>query len=94
MENTKYLKLYNFNLTSKSQLVYRILLENADEGKRESSMRLKTIAKESSLSLSSVQRALNELLEVGLITKEARFNDVSGAQIRNTYKLPEIENDR
>lgn len=47
---------------------------------------LKTIAREVKMSVRSVQRALDELLETGLITKKHNYH-ANGSQTSNIYKI-------
>lgn len=54
---------------------------------------LKTIAKEVKMSVRSVQRALDELLEAGLITKKHNYR-ANGSQTSNIYKIIAAVEDR
>ncbi len=54
---------------------------------------LKTIAREVRMSVRSVQRALDELLEAGLITKKHNYR-ANGSQTSNIYKIIAAVEDR
>lgn len=54
---------------------------------------LKTIAREVKMSVRSVQRALDELLEAGLITKKHNYR-ANGSQTSNIYKIIAAVEDR
>jgi len=73
------------NLTSKATAVFYSLIGYSNT-KEECWPSLRTIAKDTNLSVSTVQRALNELLEIGLITKKHNYRE-DGSQTSNVYRI-------
>ncbi|MFI3327091.1 MAG: helix-turn-helix domain-containing protein [Clostridia bacterium] len=72
-------------LPSRAKIVYMNLKDRADkEGKCFPSV--KRIAKDTSLSVSTVKRAIADLIGCGLIAKKARFRD-NGSRSSNDYFL-------
>ena len=72
-------------LSSKAKMVLLYLHDRANK-KGESWYAINTIAKDLSLSRSTIKRALNELLRVGFIKKEKRIRQ-NGGQCSNLYRL-------
>lgn len=72
-------------LTSKAATVFHCLAHHSNKN-NEAWPKLKTIAKETMLSVRTVQRALDELLEIGLITKKHNYRE-DGSQTSNIYKI-------
>lgn len=79
--------LSDVKITSKGQLVLYAIIDHANNKTGECYPSLKTLAKETKLSLSSVQRGIKELLLAGLIKKKARFRAENGSQTSNLYIL-------
>lgn len=48
---------------------------------------VRTIARELHISVSTVKRAMQELVESGYVTKESRFRESNGGQTSNLYTL-------
>lgn len=72
-------------LSSKAKMVLLYLHDRANE-KGESWYAIETIARELSISRSSVKRALNELLNLRKIKKQTRFRK-NGGCTSNWYQL-------
>lgn len=72
-------------LSSKAKMVLLYLHDRANQ-KGESWYAIRTIARELSISRSSVKRALNELLNLGKIIKQTRFRE-NGGCTSNRYQL-------
>ena len=78
-------KLYQSDLSHRARAVYMYLKDRADrEGKCWPGIR--TISSELRLSRSTVKRALNDLCEAGLISKESRWRE-NGSLSSNLYRL-------
>jgi predicted transcriptional regulator len=82
-------RVYSLELTQRATLVAFYLINRAD---REGTCfpGVKTIAKECNISTRTVQRALNDLEEVGFLVRESRFH-VQGGQRSNLYYLQSFE---
>ena len=81
--------IYSLELTQRATLVAFYLINRADsEGTCFPGV--KTIAKECNISTRTVQRALNDLEEVGFLARESRFHE-QGGQRSNLYYLQVIE---
>jgi DNA-binding MarR family transcriptional regulator len=76
----------NDELSAKAKSVYMALANRANYKTLKCFPGLKKIAKDCSLSISTVQRALRELLVHGLIRKIAAYRD-DGSQTSNIYEL-------
>lgn len=85
-------RVYSLELTQRATLVAFYLINRADsEGTCFPGV--KTIAKECNISTRTVQRALNDLEEVGFLVRENRFH-VQGGQRSNLYYLQVLEDER
>ena len=86
--------VYKANLTKRATLVVFYLINRADK-ELACFPGIKTIAKECNMSIRTVQRALNDLVESGFLKKESRFHE-QGGQRSNFYTLmitePKVEN--
>ncbi|MGX8797643.1 helix-turn-helix domain-containing protein [Fusibacter sp. JL298sf-3] len=81
--------VYSLELTQRATLVAFYLINRADsEGTCFPGV--KTIARECNISSRTVQRALNDLEEVGFLARESRFHE-QGGQRSNLYYLQVIE---
>ncbi|MBS7528533.1 helix-turn-helix domain-containing protein [Fusibacter paucivorans] len=81
--------VYSLKLTQRATLVAFYLINRADsEGTCFPGV--KTIARECNISSRTVQRALNDLEEVGFLARESRFHE-QGGQRSNLYYLQVIE---
>jgi len=88
------LNLEDVKLTGNATLVLHALLDRANNKTGECFPSLKTIAKDTNLSKSSVQRGLKELLVKGVIVKQARFKAGDGAQTSNLYTIIKTAKER
>ncbi len=84
--NIKELNIEEYNITSKAVLVLNALLTYANHKTMQCWPSLKTLANDCKCSLSTVQRALHELLAAGLIRKKARHRE-NGSQTSNIYEI-------
>lgn len=75
-----------YNLSSKAVLVLHTLMEYVNHKTGECWPSLKSLASKSRLSVSTVQRALRELLAAGLLKKKARYRQ-DGSQTSNIYVI-------
>ena len=81
-------RIYDLGLKHRAVTVYCYLCDRSDRnGKCFPSAQ--TIAKDLSLSTRTVFRALNELLENGLIEKQPRLRD-NGGSSSNLYRLTDL----
>ena len=77
--------IYASDLSHRARAVYMYLKDRSDaEGRCWPA--IKTIAKELGLSSSTVKRALDELCQAGLLTKESRWRE-NGGRTSNLYRL-------
>lgn len=77
--------LYRADLPSRAKIVYMNLHDRADrDGKCWPS--IKTIARDTSLSVSTVKRAMADLVHYGLLVKEKRTRS-NGGDTSNLYTL-------
>ena len=84
--------VYSLELTQRATLVAFYLINRADsEGTCFPGV--KTIARECNISTRTVQRALNDLEEVGFLARESRFHE-QGGQRSNLYYLQEIQEEQ
>lgn len=75
-------------ISAKSLAVIGYLLERMHNSLRTCFPAIKTIAKQVHISISSVKRALKELVEHGFIKKDPRFDErKNGAQTSNLYTI-------
>lgn len=79
-------KLYkNGELPNRAKLVY-IYLHDRQDTEHKAWPGINTIAKDLSLSRSTVKRALNDLVKAGLIRKESHYRE-NGSATSNRYYL-------
>ena len=78
-------RLYQVKVSIRATLVLNYLINRAN-AELTCFPAIKTIAKDCNMSARTVQRALNDLLEAGLIEKDSRFRD-NGGQSSNLYTL-------
>lgn len=81
-------RIYDLGLPHRAVTVYCYLCDRANK-KGECFPSAKTIAKDLSLSKRTVFRALNELLDKGLIEKQPRHRNDGGVS-SNFYRLTDI----
>ncbi len=93
-QKTKQASRKTIKLTANATLVLHALLDRANSKTGECFPSIKTIAKDTNLSKSSVQRGLKELLTAGVIVKKARFKAGSGAQTSNLYTIVRTAKER
>ncbi len=77
--------LYNEELPSRAKIVYMYLKDRAD-GEGKCWPAIKTIARDTSLSVSTVKRALQDLIRHELLIKERRTRENNG-NTSNLYYL-------
>lgn len=79
------MKIYkDTEISNKAVLVYLYLCDRANKKDRSCFPSMKTIARDLNLSLSTVKRAIEELLKRGYIQKENRFRE-NGGKTSNKY---------
>ena len=77
--------IYASDLSHRAKSVYMYLKDRADsEGRCWPA--IKTISKELNLSRSTVKRALDDLCQAGLLTKENRWRE-NGGRTSNLYRI-------
>ena len=82
---TNFRNIYSSDLCHRARAVYMYLKDRADkDGKCWPA--IKTIARELCLSRSTVKRALDDLCQAGLVTKETRWRE-NGGLTSNLYRL-------
>lgn len=74
---TNFRNIYSSDLSHRARSVYMYLKDRADKDDK-CWPAIKTIAKELGLSSSTVKRALDELCQAGLLTKESRWRRTAG----------------
>ena len=79
-------KLYQADLPHRAKLVY-IYLHDRMDSERKAWPGLNTIAKDLSVSRSTVKRAVKDLEKAGLIRKEPHFRESSNATSNRYYLL-------
>lgn len=77
--------VYHSDLSHRARVVYMYLKDHADRQGR-CWPGIKTIAAELKLSQSTVKRALNDLCQAGLISKEPRWRE-NGSLTSNLYRV-------
>lgn len=77
--------LYQTELPHRAKIIYLYLFDRKDKDNK-AWPGINTIAKDLSLSRSTVKRGLNDLVKAGLIRKEAHFR-VNGSATSNRYYL-------
>lgn len=82
-------EIFSFSLTTKAIAVYCCLCRHADVNTHTCFPSRKTIAKECSLGVSSVDRAVDELCQHGLICKIHRRSK-DGGKMSNYYTLADL----
>lgn len=75
--------LYREEIPSRAKAVY-MYLKDRSNAEGECWPAIKTIAKDTSMSTSTVKRALNDLLKHGLLRKECRYRE-NGSNSSNRY---------
>lgn len=83
--------IYASNLKSRAVLVMNYLIFRSNK-ENTCFPSIKTIAKDVHISVNTVKRALDDLVDAGFVKKEARFvKEKNGAQTSNLYTLCEVE---
>lgn len=77
---------YQSQLKSRSLQVLLYLIDRADK-EQTCFPAVATIGRELHISISTVKRAMRELVEAGFVTKESRFREGNGGQTSNLYTL-------
>lgn len=77
--------IYKENLPPRAKTVYMYLKDRSNKN-GECWPAIKTIAKDTSLSVSTVKRAIIDLIDYGLILKEYRYRE-NGSHTSNKYFL-------
>ena len=80
-----FLNLYQSNLPSRAKIVYIYLYDRMDKN-RKAWPGISTIARDLSISRSTVKRALKDLEKANLIKKEPHYRD-NGSATSNRYYL-------
>ena len=77
---------YRSNLRNRA---LQVLLYLIDRSNKEQTCfpSVRTIARELHISVSTVKRAMQELIESGYVTKQSRFRESNGGQTSNLYTL-------
>ncbi|MBS6560903.1 MAG: helix-turn-helix domain-containing protein [Clostridiales bacterium] len=87
---TKQLELkkqaYESNLKSRALFVLLYLIDRSNKDLK-CFPAIPTMAKELHISVSTVKRALKELVEEGFVKKESRFREMNRGQTSNLYTL-------
>lgn len=79
------LKIYrDTEISDKSVLVYLYLCDRANRKDKSCFPSMRTISRDLNLSLSTVKRALQELIKRGYVKKENRFRE-NGGKTSNKY---------
>lgn len=78
-------RIYKENLPPRAKTVYMYLKDRSNKN-GECWPAIKTIAKDTSLSVSTVKRAIIDLIDYGLILKEYRYRE-NGSHTSNKYFL-------
>ena len=81
----KYEELYKIGVSSEGKLVY-FYLDDRKNAENVAWPALNTIARELSMSRSSVRRAIQELEKIGLVRKEAPYR-LNGRATSNRYHV-------
>lgn len=77
---------YQSNLRNRALQVLLYLIDRANK-EQTCFPAVRTIARELHISVSTVKRAMQELVESGYVTKESRFRESNGGQTSNLYTL-------
>ena len=75
--------LYREEIPSRAKSVY-MYLKDRSNAEGECWPAIKTIARDTSMSVSTIKRALNDLLKCGLLRKEYRYRE-NGSNSSNRY---------
>ena len=75
---------YQSNLRNRALQVLLYLIDRANK-EQTCFPAVRTIARELHISVSTVKRAMQELVESGYVTKESRFRESNGGQTSNLY---------
>ncbi len=85
--------VFNTQLKQRAKIVYLYLSQRSNK-ENTCFPAIKTIANACGISVSTTKRALNDLVEVGLVEKETRYRN-NNSQTSNLYKLSEVaKNDK
>ncbi|PKM68747.1 MAG: helix-turn-helix domain-containing protein [Firmicutes bacterium HGW-Firmicutes-2] len=76
-------KLYQEEIPSRAKTVYMYLKDRSNV-QGECWPAIKTIARDTSMSVSTVKRAIEDLMKCGLLTKERRYRE-NGGNSSNRY---------
>lgn len=76
--------IYREEVSSRAKTVY-MYLKDRSNGEGECWPAIKTIARDTSMSVSTVKRALADLLQCGLLRKERRFRENRGNTSNRYY---------
>ena len=79
-------RAYQSNLKSRALQVLLYLIDRANK-EQICFPAVPTIGRELHISISTVKRAMRELVEAGYVTKESRFRESNGGQTSNLYTL-------
>ena len=80
-------KINNYPLKTRAKKVLAKLMSRADRENLDCFPSIKTISEDCGMSIPTVQRALNDLVEFGVVEKIYRFEEGTGRQTSNLYKL-------
>lgn len=80
-------KINSYPLKTRAKLVLSQLINRSNRESLDCFPSLKTISEDCGMSIPTVQRALNDLIEFGLLEKIYRFEEGTGRQTSNLYKL-------
>ncbi len=80
--------LYKEDLPPRAKTLYMYLKDRANKN-GECWPAIKTIAKDTSMSVSTVKRAMADLIKAGFLKKESSFRD-NGGQTSNRYLIKKI----
>ena len=84
---------YQSNLRNRALQVLLYLIDRANK-EQTCFPAVRTIARELHISVSTVKRAMQELVESGYVTKESRFRESNGGQTSNLYAIFSEESGR
>lgn len=80
-------KISSYPLKTRAKKVLSKLISRVDRENLDCFPSIKTIAEDCGMSVPIVQRALNNLVEFGVVEKIYRFEESTGRQTSNLYKL-------
>ena len=84
---------YQSNLRNRALQVLLYLIDRANK-EQTCFPAVRTIARELHISVSTVKRAMQELVESGYVTKESRFRESNGGHIQSLYAIFSEESGR